>query len=227
MEQTTSVVATDDRTETDEKLGRVGGWLMALSPVGYGILVASMAAIFASTVGMGSFDEITRTQMDALGGSWLAARVLVAAATLVVIVGAALVAWTLRHTEPSAAGLARASLVLAAVNAIATIADVALGAAVMGFTTATLGEDPLSRLSSALLPWTFGAVILQLLLLCAVLWVSRVRPITGLAMGVLSFVVLVVTVFAADSVPPFVVALLACPIGISWLRGRRKDAPLS
>lgn len=203
--------------------GRVGGWLMALSPLGYAALVASMAAIFASSVGTSSFDQITRAQLDALGGGWVAARVMVVAATSVVIVGSALVAWMLRRTEPAAArGLAWATVVLAVVNVIAEIADIALGVAVMGFSTPTLGEDPLYRLSSALLPWTFGAVVLQLLLLCAALWVSRVRRGTGLVMGIISFVVLVVIGFAAASVPPFVVALLACPVGISWLRGQRR-----
>lgn len=203
--------------------GRVGGWLMALSPLGYGALVASMAAIFASAVGLSSFDQITRAQMDALGGGWIAARVMVAAATTVVIAGAALVAWTLRRAEPAAArGLAWATVVLAVANLIAEFADVALGVAMASFSTPTLGEDPLWQLNSALLPWAFGAVVLQLLLLCAALWVSHVRRGTGLVMGILTFVVLVVTGFAADSVPPFVVSLLACPVGISWLRGQRR-----
>lgn len=203
-----------------KKAGRLAAWLAALSPLGYVALVVLMASSFASTIGATTFDELTRTQMDALGGAWIAARVLVTLATVIVILGATLLAWTLRQS--SARGVAWTAFVLGILNTLAQVVSGAEGIVAMGFTTATLGEDPTWQRNAALLPLTFGAVVLQLLLLCIALWLSGEHRTTGLVVGVLSLVILVVTAFAAEYVPPFVVALLACPLGIVWLVGERR-----
>ncbi|ALJ20430.1 hypothetical protein AOA12_11145 [Microbacterium sp. No. 7] len=208
--------------------GRAGGWLMALSPLGFAALIVLMAGVFGRTIGTSTFAEITRTQMDALGGAWAANRAIVAAAFGIVVIGAGLVAWAHRNASPPAArAVARATVVLAAVNLAAGVLGLVDGLAAESFTTTTLGEDPAWMRSEALLPWAFGAIVVQILLLCVLLWLSRTRRKTGLVMGVLSLAVLIVVAFAAAFVPPFVVALLACPIGISWLAGQRRRASLS
>lgn len=61
------------RTATVEA-GRLGGWLMALSPLGFAALIVLMAGVFGRTIGTSTFAEITRAQMDALGGAWVANR---------------------------------------------------------------------------------------------------------------------------------------------------------
>lgn len=199
--------------------GRVGGWLLALSPLGFVVVVASMAGIFASA-GIGAFAEITRAQMDALGAGWAIAQALVALAESIVCLGAMLVAWTFVRTQ--GAGRTLAGAVLGSGAAVIVLVGLGLwnGIAVASFTTPTLGEDP--RWTGGVpLVLSFGLAVLQLVLLAALLWVSRARRVTGLVLGILGLVVLGVVVAAVDFVPPFVLALLACPMGISWLRGGR------
>jgi len=208
---------------------RLGAWLAALSPIAYAVVVAAMAGVFAN-IGVGSFDSITREQMDALGAGWAIARVLVAAASIVVAVGAGLLALDVarrRGGVRAARICAGASVALAGVNALTAIADAVNGVALGGFTTARLGDDPRWAASAALLPWLFGAAVAQLALLAWALRLSRILPVAGLVVGLLAVVVLVAVVLAAGLVPPFVLALLACPLGIAWLRATRRAASMT
>ncbi|MBS1905156.1 MAG: hypothetical protein JST33_01025 [Actinobacteria bacterium] len=199
--------------------GRTGGWLLALSPLGYAAVIATMAGVYA---GVGAFGSITRAQMDELGAGWFGSHLLVMLAGWVPAAGAVLIALALLDGEiRSGRWAAWATVALGAVGAITAIPDLVASAQLQDFTTATLGEDPRWGTSTSLLPLTFGACILQLVLLCAALWLSRTLRTTGLVMGVISLAVLVVVLFAAPYVPPFAIALLGCPVGIAWLRGLR------
>lgn len=202
--------------------GRAGGWLMALSPLGYIVLIATMAGVFAGTIGANTFADITRAQMDRIGIAWVLVHLMTAAAGIVPLLGAGLVALALLRAGIRAGRWAAwAVLILAAVNTLAPIPDISGSVRQLAFTTPTLGEDPSWNAGAVLLPLTFGACFVQLLLLCVALWLSGVRRATGLVMGVICVVALLVVAFAAPFVPPFAVALVACPLGISWLRGLR------
>lgn len=202
--------------------GRTGGWMMALSPLGYVALIATMAGVFAGTIGANTFADITRAQMDRIGFAWVLVHLMTALAGVIPLIGAGLLALALLRIGIRAGRWAAwAVLLLTVVNVLTPIPDIAGSVAQLGFTAPTLGEDPSWSTSTVLLPLTFGACFLQLLILCVALWLSGTRRTTGLVMGVICVVALLVVAFAAPFVPPFAVALVACPLGISWLRGLR------
>lgn len=203
--------------------GRAGGWMLALSPVGYVVVVVTMGMVFAGTVGAATFAEITRGQMDALGPGWAIAHIIVAAAAANVVIGAALIAGVIarRLGGPSRA-LAWCSVAVGAVVLAMLAQGLWQDIAMAGFTTPTLGEDPRWNAGLAWLPVSFGLPVVQLLLLCIALWVPRLRPLAGLVIGIVCLVALIVIAVAAEFVPPFVLALIGCPIGISWVRGVRR-----
>ena len=205
--------------------GRTGGWMMALSPLGYVVLIATMAGVFAGTIGANTFADMTRAQMDRIGFAWVLVHLITALAGVIPLIGAGLLALTLLRAGIRAGRWAAwATLFLTVVNILTPIPDIAGSVAQLGFTAPTLGEDPSWNAGASLLPLTFGLCFLQLLMLCVALWRSGTRSTIGLVMGVICLVVLLVVALAAPFVPPFAVALIACPIGISWLRGLRRAA---
>lgn len=205
------------RTETGG--ARVGGWMLALSPLGFVAVIATMAGVFSDHRGL--FVDLTRAEMDRIGAGWMISQSVVALAAAVIAVGAALIGLALARRATVGRWASWGVIVLGALGVVGIVPELLLAARQQQFATPALGEDPAWTLGAALLPFTFGAAILQLVLLCTALWLSRARRTTGLVVGVLALVTLIAVAFAADYVPPFIAALLACPIGISWLRGPR------
>ena len=86
----------------DSRSSRVGGWLLSLSLVGFVVVVVVNIVAFTSAggSGIGLFADITRAQMDALGGVWALQVILVRLAILVGDVGLLLVARAPRRGGP-------------------------------------------------------------------------------------------------------------------------------
>lgn len=207
--------------------GRIGGWLLALSPLSFAGLalmwLTVMSQVAARLPAGAAQADITREVMDETRGLWIIGFVLSDVLSSVVIVGATLLALTLtKALAGTGRTLATVAVAVGVLVLVGYAVDLSLSIAASNFTTARVGEDPAYQFSNALFPWIFGSAFLQLALLSAALWTTRLRPVAGLVLGILSLVALILTIVTGGYVPPFVLGLIGCPIGISWLRGVRR-----
>lgn len=200
--------------------GQLGGWLLAVSLLYFILLIVVNVWAFLAH-GIGLFAEITRTQMDAIAVNWALMNVIVTLTSLAGALGVALIANNLRTS--AARRWAEASIALAGLSALAAVVSLVLRLVAMGFTGARLGDDPAYLLSEQVvnrIGWF--ASLLAIGLLCIALASSGVRRITGIVVGCASAVVVLLSLFAYDFLPPFLVGLLWTPVGITWLIGLRR-----
>lgn len=207
--------------------GRIGGWLLTLSPlafVGLAVMWLTLMNQVAAKMPPGSAQaDITREIMDETRGLWILGFILSDVLSSVVIVGATLLAFALlRALSGTGRTIAAVTVAVGVLVLVGYAVDLSLSIAASNFTAARVGDDPTYQLSNALFPWIFGGALLQLALLSAVLWTTRLRPVAGLVLGILSIVALILMIVTGGFVPPFVLGLIGCPIGISWLRGLRR-----
>ncbi|WP_298130805.1 hypothetical protein [Micropruina sp.] len=200
--------------------GKVGGWLLALSPLYFVILIAvNVWAFSANRIGL--FVDITREQMDAIILNWVLANAIVTLTWLAGALGVVLISRVL--LSGAARRWAALSVGVTVAAALAYLVSLVLRLTAVGFTGSRLGDDPSYALSEQIVNrvgW-FGALI-GVGLLCVALAVSRTRRVTGIVVGSASAVVLLLSVLAYDLTPPFLFGLLWTPIGITWLTGLRR-----
>lgn len=193
---------------------RVGGWLLILSLPAFILVPVTNIIVFAQA-GIGLFADITREQMDALGGQWVVSVLTVYLAVLVGNVGVILVARQLRGTTgavwalPAAAG--------ASLAVVVGVVDAVLRITAGGFSESRLGESGLFQAAEVLSNITFSSSALGIVLLAVSYFVSGSHRATGVVVGALGGVLFVVSVVAYAFVPPFALALLWLPLGVVWL----------
>ncbi len=198
---------------------RWGGWLLALSPLSFVLVIIVNAFVFATTIGAGTFADITREQMNALGVSWALVNIMFPLAVVAGSAGALLVARSL--VKSAGRVFAWASIGASILVVVGFVPYAPFRIAAMGFTEPTLGENPYYTAWD--LPYTvaFALAPVATALLCAALYASGIRRTAAVVIGALSVVVFVC--FAIQlPLPPFVIAFLWCALGIAWLRAPRQ-----
>ena len=203
-------------------VARWGAWLLTLSPAYFALVVASAVASFAAS-GVGSFDTITRAQMDALGVGWALENTLYALALILGTLGTVLLAWSLtRRGGPHVAwSWAAAALGAVAIGLLIPYAPLRIAAA--GFTEPTLGQNPLYGVWEVPYAVSWYLVLGALVLLCAAQFLGTRHRASSVVLGVLALGVILCFAVQVE-LPPFVVALLWCPLGIVWVRAQRRAA---
>lgn len=219
MTTTTTAPTTEYAIDPRSGSSRLGGWLLTLSPIWYVGLIATMLLGFLPH-GIPEFELITRAQMDVIRGAWITHAVVLGVATATAPAGAVLVVRCLRAGR--ARPFALAAIVAAALSIALAAINTTLRIIASGFTTPALGDDAAYRLGEGVVYFaSFALAVLAVALTAAVFVVSGARRRTGIVVGAIGFVVLVLAIIAPAIVPPFVVGLLAMPLGIAWLRGLR------
>lgn len=199
---------------------RVGGWLLALSPLAFVLVVLVNVWAFAAA-DIGAFVDITPAQMARIRPAWITSVTMVFLAGAIGVVGTMLVARALVPTR--ARRLAIVTIVLAVSVLIAGIADTVIRIAASWSVEPRLGDNGLYALSDGVLSRTiFAATVLLIVLLATTMHVSGRHRAAGLVVGAIAVVAFLISIAAYDYTPPFVVAMLWCPLGIAWLRGARR-----
>lgn len=195
---------------------RLGGWLLALSPLAFVLVVLVNVWAFA-TAGIGAFVDIAPAQMARIRPAWIASVVMVFLANGIGTVGTMLVARALVPTR--ARRLAIVTIAVAVPVLTVGLADTGLRIAASWSTEPRLGDNGLYALSDGMLSGSvLAATVLAVVLLAATMYVSGRHRVAGVVVGVVAVVAFVISIAANDYTPPFVVALLWCPLGIAWLR---------
>ena len=212
----TFAVAAPHREDGSSRM-RPAAMLLILAPIAFVAVVAFTLPSMVSGTLRGGLDELTPQQMATFQLQYIGFHILGLAAGGSGAAGIAALGKALRETK------ARMWAAIALITGLATLGlqvVLCIGRlTALGFTESTLGQNSTWQ-------WTTWAYVnlgdpglaLATLAGCAALFVSGVLRRTGLVVGILSAIVLILMIVAGFA--PFVFAFLWLPLGIGLLRRR-------
>mgnify|MGYP001590325658 CR=1 FL=1 len=204
---------------------RLGAWFLAFAPAFYLPAVALNAGVIAPLlaqqgVGQRAFVDLSRDLMDVIQTAWIPFHASLYVATAIIPI--AVVLGVRGMMLPAARGWRLGALFSSGVAIPLVVVYSVLDVRAISFTTPTLGEDPFYAVANVLGYVVFGLTLVGLGCLAVILITTRWRPVLGWILAVGAALFLVVTVIAPLYTPPFVTALIACPLGVGLLRVPRR-----
>jgi hypothetical protein len=201
---------------------RLSAWVLALSILPFIALPVTGVIGFVLTVPPGTqvptFNQITPQQMAVIGIAWIAIHIVSFVAFSWGAMGVALLSNQLKATKVRL--LAWFSQVSMLVSVLIIVAHTYLRISALGFAEATLGQSTNYQMSENLI-YAYYLVALAATLPVSLAvsmtgWLKRV----GLAVSVMSGILLLLTLIA-PTLPPIVFIFLWVPLGIGLLRQQR------
>lgn len=188
-------------------------WMLALSPLAFVVLVATVLAIDS-----GPMSELSAARLANIAGMWIAYHV-------VYLVAVVWGAWCLVRLDRTLSGpLPRISGVFAVLGVLAGVALAVVRIAMLGAGSGRIGDlgtFPVASVLSMLAVW---CVAVATVLTAVALSTEGMLRRTGLVVAVLGGLYVVADVVSGGGFPPFTVALLWLAVGVALLVRRVPSA---
>lgn len=205
-------------TVRTEGRSRLGGWILALSPLLFALVIVPLWVPIWSGTDARLLDEFTPEHLGTVAGFWIAYHL---AWPLVFATGAFAVIRLAGAVEGERSrGLVRAVTVASVLSVLAGVALAAIRIPMLGHDGAVLADHALFGMTDLLSLSTVWFAILAVGLLGAALFVTGTLRRTGAVVAVVCLPYLLLDIVTWGGGPPFVLAFLWLAIGVAWLRRR-------